>query len=85
MDKPENLENAPGTKPEYRTVQFKLLLDTYVKVGELAEMLKSANRADAVARAIDIAVIVVRCIKAGGDVILVHDNERRDRLIVEGL
>lgn len=80
------LEHPVPPPPEkYQLVQMRILRETVADVEELQGSLNTNNRTDAVARAIQIAALVVRAMSKGQKLQLVSDNGSREKLIIPGL
>lgn len=67
---------------EHKIVRMKLLQKTVRKARALQEMLNLSNRADAVSRAIEIALEVVKALESGKRVVLVSENGAQEQLVI---
>jgi hypothetical protein len=66
----------------HKSVEMKLLDATVQDVGRLSELFETNNRADVVARSVQIALLVMAAIKSGKTVQLVAADGTRETLVV---
>lgn len=64
-------------------VEMRILPQTMVRIGELTSLVGAKSRTDTVVFAIDLALLILRTLKSGGEVIIEREcGTRRERLVL---
>lgn len=66
-------------------VQVQMFKETMDKVAGIQSSIHLKNRSDAVKTAIDIAEMVVRTLKKGGEIIMVDEHGEKSKIKIPGI